>query len=104
MLQLNVILNGLLLNGANQAQIDDTLELFKNLFLTPSTNLGMTKKINGGKKNKYVSKIKVHRPGFDSECIKKRTDFLRLRNRLKKSRNDIVIVLYTGTLCKERDT
>ena len=44
LLQLNVHLNCLLLNGTNQIQIDDTMNLFANLFLTPSTNLGMTKK------------------------------------------------------------
>ena len=44
LLQLNVHLNQLLLNGANQTPIDETIELFKNLFITSSTNLGMTKK------------------------------------------------------------
>ena len=71
-LQLNILLNQLLLNGANQTQIDDVMELIKSAFLTPSTNLGMTKKINTKKNNSYFNKNKIHRPGFDNECINKR--------------------------------
>ena len=88
LLQLNVHLNQLLLNGANQTQIDETIELFKNLFLTSSTNLGMTKKINNRNRNKNRNKTKSHRPGFDNECINKRLSFLKLKNRLKKNRTN----------------
>ena len=84
MLQLNVLLNQLLLNGANQTQIDDAMELIKSAFLTPSKNLGMTKKINTKKNNRYLNKNKIHRPGFDSECINKRTNFLKIKKLIKE--------------------
>ena len=87
--QFNDHLDLMSVNGTNDTQLEHTMEIFKDLFLTPSTDLGMTNKINLGFKKSNAKKTKVHKPGFDNECIRKRANFFKVKNRLKKCQNDI---------------
>ena len=73
------------LNPSNVTQnvMDDIVKDLGKLYIDPARHIGICKKVSQNK-SKVRDCKKISQPWFDRNCINKRTEYMKIKNRLKK--------------------
>ena len=85
-------LNSFEFDNPNQRDIDDIVKTISEICIMSGLETGLSKKLHVNN-NSQVS-CKDNKPWFDTECQKKRKHYIRIRNRLKKSKSFLDIAIF----------
>ena len=80
-----LLLDTLEANSPNQANIDDIVKLVSNISIKAGLDTGISKQIKIN--NKAPRPKKQNKPWFDHDCHLKRKQYIRFKNRLRKSKS-----------------
>ena len=80
-----LLLDTLEANNPNQANMDDIVKLVSDISIKAGIDTGISKQIKIN--NKSPRPKKQNKPWFDQDCHLKRKQYIRFKNRLRKSKS-----------------
>ena len=90
-------LESLIINGPDQNGVDNIVNELCKLYINPALNIGISKPFTERKyKNNKLQR--KNKPGFDRECLERRRQYFRIRDKLRKSKS------YRGRLLLKNET
>ena len=83
--EVNQLLDALDTNTTNQKNVDDIVKIFSNISIMAGLETGISKQVvNNGRPSRPK---KQNKPWFDYDSHIKRKQYLRIKNRLRKSKS-----------------